>query len=73
MPMSKLQLELFECQNFIWNFWISFRVENITYSCTTYVFGKNQTIVLSSVGMTLLLLVNVIILWQQQQQPHKAP
>ena len=26
MPMLKLQSELFECQNFIWNFLTSFRV-----------------------------------------------
>ena len=24
--MLKLQSELFDCQNFVWNFWTSFRV-----------------------------------------------
>ena len=26
MPMLKLLSELFECQNFVWNFWTSFRL-----------------------------------------------
>ena len=29
LPILKLQSELFECQNFVWNFWTSFRVEEI--------------------------------------------
>ena len=32
MPMLKLQSELFECQNFVWNFWTSFRVYLVKYS-----------------------------------------
>ena len=29
MTMLKLQSELFECQNFVWNVWTSFRMNKL--------------------------------------------